>query len=167
MKRERDRAWEQAKSSGSHPSSKPVPHRPQSTGGGGGGGGGGGAGVHAHKASMIEKGKWVEKGGEYAFVSTRGCVNETCPYTVSDDNLKAALDLPSNANDAVETQTHPRLDRCISSSLLGDNSWPLARRALTARTLSVGSWRGGVAKTGAAGIGDKPQPVEAQLRPGV
>jgi hypothetical protein len=113
VKRERDRAWEQAKSSGSHPSSKPVPHRPQSSGGGSGGGG-----SHGHKAPLVEKGKWVEKGGEYAFVSTRGCVNETCPYTVSDDNLKAALDLPSNANDAVAT--HPRLDPCIYASPPGD-----------------------------------------------
>ena len=49
----------------------------------------------------------MEKGGEYAFVSTRGCVNETCPYTVSDDNLKAALDLPSDANDAVRLLPPP------------------------------------------------------------
>lgn len=57
--------------------------------------------IHDRKAkSPLEAGKWVEKNGAYVFVSTNGCMNETCPYTVSDDNLRAALDLPGNANDA-------------------------------------------------------------------
>jgi len=92
VKRERDRQWELAKHKGAGPEGQGqgqhVPKRPA------------GSKPPARKTPLAENGKWVEKNGAYVFVSTRGCVNDTCPYTVADDNLKAALDLPSNANDA-------------------------------------------------------------------
>mmetsp|Transcript_20449 Transcript_20449/g.28331 ORF Transcript_20449/g.28331 Transcript_20449/m.28331 type:complete len:474 (+) Transcript_20449:137-1558(+) len=89
VKRERDRAWEMAKRKGGvQEKTSIVPKRPVA------------ATKYIRKTPNAENGKWVEKNGAYVFVSTRGCVNDTCPYTVADDNLKAALDLPSNANDA-------------------------------------------------------------------
>eukprot|EP00239_Pterosperma_sp_CCMP1384_P010918 CAMPEP_0197860612 /NCGR_PEP_ID=MMETSP1438-20131217/36092_1 /TAXON_ID=1461541 /ORGANISM="Pterosperma sp., Strain CCMP1384" /LENGTH=525 /DNA_ID=CAMNT_0043477541 /DNA_START=80 /DNA_END=1657 /DNA_ORIENTATION=- len=97
VKRERDRAWDAAKKKGGIvPATKGKPKDAKDKGAKEKEGP-----THSvRKANPAENGKWVEKNGEYLFVSVKGCVNETCPFTVSDENLKAALDLPSNANDA-------------------------------------------------------------------
>ncbi|KAK3238297.1 hypothetical protein CYMTET_51674 [Cymbomonas tetramitiformis] len=91
VKRERDRAWEAAKHSGKVGSATGKPANKDAAAA---------AAFKPAKTPRAENGKWVEKGGEYIFVSTRGCINDSCPYTVADDNLRAALDLPSHANDA-------------------------------------------------------------------
>lgn len=95
VKRDRDRAWEQAKKGGSR----------------GGGDAGAGTGVKIHKTAAatrrgistgktVEYGQWIQLGDNYAFVSKNSGGDGTYTTTAADDNLRAALGISKDSTDS-------------------------------------------------------------------
>lgn len=87
MKRDRDRAWEQAKRSGSTGSVKIQKSTAAARRG-------------VSSGRNIEYGQWVQLGDNYAFVSKNSGTDGTYTTTAADDNLRAALGLSKDTSDS-------------------------------------------------------------------